>query len=214
MWKHSEYYTYRYICENWGPLWTVFACRRRCTTATPWSPASCSATRRWVPRTPGSPGHTRSASLLEACRFLLQNQLMLFYNHIALDWLWSLLLLFVYRIACGRGHMRCPYISPINVLLWKSYWTCHCIVLVHKIYTQVPFSTHRTDNFKRTLIIWQLNVITAGNRGRCTTSNLNMNINPPVSDVNISTSAEQWTTSCTAQTCINRNLLQIYVSLF
>ena len=141
----------------------------------------------------------------QACRFLLQNQLMLFYNHIALDWLWSLLLLFVYRIACGRGHMRCPYISPINVLLWKSYWTCHCIVLVHKIYTQVPFSTHRTDNFKRTLIIWQLNVITAGNRGRCTTSNLNMNINPPVSDVNISTSAEQWTTSCTAQTCINRN---------
>ena len=151
---------------------------------------------------------------LEACRFLSRNQLMLFYNHIALDWLWSLLLLFVYRIACGRGHMRCPYISPINVLLWKSYWTCHCIVLVHKIYTQVPFSTHRTDNFKRTLIIWQLNVITAGNRGRCTTSNLNMNINPPVSDVNISTSAEQWTTSCTAQTCINRNLLQIYVSLF
>ena len=62
---------YLSICENWGTLWTVCACRRRCTTATPWSPASCSATRRWVPRTPGSPGHTRSASQLEACHFLL-----------------------------------------------------------------------------------------------------------------------------------------------
>ena len=97
------------------------------------------------------------------CRFISPNQLMLCYTIIIA--LWSLLLLFVCRIACGRGHMRCPYISPINVLLWKSYWNCHCIVLVHKIYTQVPFSTQRTDNFKRTLIIWQLNVITAGNSG-------------------------------------------------